>query len=223
MVYPIGGERGTMGTLQEVIRVHGYTVQRIMYNVLKSTVHKYYISHTVYHMPKVDYTVYIVKSTSYSVHCTVYILQCTSHSVYCTLYNVQCTLDDIHCIVYIVQCIQYGVHCSRYTVHCTLYIVQCIQYSVQCTRYSEHVFAIKLTNSTITINTRPITPDLVLPDSGSAIPQTLHKGILYKNIRVGVVCRPLDSLVRLTHTFNRVNTSYTIQCILVVQCILLVG
>ena len=137
MVYPIGGERGTMGTLQEVIRVHGYTVQRTvctihrtMYNVIKSTVHKYYIILTVYHMPKVDYTVYIVKSTSYIVHYTVYILQCILHSVYCTVYIVRCILYSVYCTMYIVRCILYSVQCTLYTIHCTVYIVQCAMHYI---------------------------------------------------------------------------------------------
>ena len=49
-------------------------------------------------------TIYSVRRTVYCVHLTVYTLKCTAHLKLCSLYNIFIMVDNVECRFYIVYC-----------------------------------------------------------------------------------------------------------------------
>ena len=72
---------------------------------------------TLYNEIPVQYTLYIVHCTVYSVLWGITFLKLSVNKLYNEIpVNVHCTMYNVQCTLYIIQCILYNVHCSVYSV-----------------------------------------------------------------------------------------------------------
>ena len=82
----------------------------------------------------------------YTVHCTLYRVRHTVYSIHCTnttpyyttvIHSAMCTVLEV-ITLYAYIAVAYSIHYIVYDVHCTVHVKQCSLYTVRCTLYTVH-------------------------------------------------------------------------------------